>query len=590
MKKIKILAIAPYEGLRELIITVAKEYPEIEVQVVLGDLLEGVIAAEEKKSEEYDVIISRGGTMTLLSKKFNQPIINIEVSGYDFLRVIRLAQSYLGEIAIVGFPSITHGASIVCELLQTNIDIFTINNEEDVEDTLLQLQKNHYVVVIGDNVTVKAAKRVGLNGILATSNKESVQKAFQEAIKMYRYLEYTKERQYLFEELIKLNRGNIIVYSNNNKVEYTSLSKAVTITWENKLFRYIDLVLKSKQIKALIIKDGDIYKIEGKSLYMTDSKKNYAAFLIQKISSNPDNAIKGIILKQGNENMQPPLAIFINNSDKTMHNIIKKAKDYSNNENPVLISGCSGTGKETLAHAIHMNSTKKLYPFVTVDCAVLENEIIEYFFEKNIDMLFPGTPSTIYIKSINYLGSEAQKGLLRLLDNNHCRFILSSEVNIELLVRKGEFNNALYEKIRKQSLCLPMLSERGNDISNLAVLFISEANTKYGKQVIAFEENALVFLQEYDWKYNISQLKDMIFMLVAESKGPYIREKDIAKISAELGWGKDKAGELRLGTDKTLDEFEKEIIKIVLREEKYNQSNAAKRLGISRSTMWRKLK
>lgn len=136
-KKTKVLLIAPYEGLKEAVLGVLPQYQDkLELTMSLGDLTSGVQQAQTAQTQGYDVIISRGGTAELIARNVPLPVINIEISGYDYLRAIKLAENIRGRKAFVGFPYITARARSVNELLCTNVDIFTIHTAEEIAPLL----------------------------------------------------------------------------------------------------------------------------------------------------------------------------------------------------------------------------------------------------------------------------------------------------------------------------------------------------------------------------------------------------------------------------------------------------------------------
>ena len=136
MQKTKILAVAPYEGMADAISTIAQTRDDIKMTVQIGDLNTGKQIAMELAHNNYDVIISRGGTAELIRSTVELPVIDIPISVYDVLRTIKLAENYSGKFVIAGFSSITNCSRILCDLLQYDIDIFTFTSETDILPTL----------------------------------------------------------------------------------------------------------------------------------------------------------------------------------------------------------------------------------------------------------------------------------------------------------------------------------------------------------------------------------------------------------------------------------------------------------------------
>ena len=126
----------------------AEAYPGLRVDVQTGDLEEGVAIVRRSPPGDYDAILSRGGTAEMIRRVTNLPVVEIQTSVYDVLRCIRLAQNYSSLYAIVGFPSITEPAHILCDLLRYDIDILTVHAPQEVERTLRTLQEKGYRMVI----------------------------------------------------------------------------------------------------------------------------------------------------------------------------------------------------------------------------------------------------------------------------------------------------------------------------------------------------------------------------------------------------------------------------------------------------------
>ena len=164
---IHILGIAPYEGMKTAMERAAESYPNIKLDTAIGDLDEGTAIVKGIPVDAYDCIISRGGTAEQIRKISTIPVIDIQLSVYDVLRSIKLAENYGGRYAIVGFPSITEPAHILCDLLRYNLDIITIHGRDDVVETLNQLHQEGYRMVVGDMVTHTAARNMGMDAFCA---------------------------------------------------------------------------------------------------------------------------------------------------------------------------------------------------------------------------------------------------------------------------------------------------------------------------------------------------------------------------------------------------------------------------------------
>lgn len=129
MEKPKILIVAPYRGLFEIALTFKNERKDVILDVVNGNLGEGVAIAVQMQKNGYDVIVSRGGTALEIKKAVNIPVVDIEFSAYDMMRILHMTDRLYARIAIVGYPSIAKCARIVSELMNRKVCVRTIKFE-----------------------------------------------------------------------------------------------------------------------------------------------------------------------------------------------------------------------------------------------------------------------------------------------------------------------------------------------------------------------------------------------------------------------------------------------------------------------------
>ena len=139
------------------------------------------------------------------------------------------------------------------------------------------------------------------------------------------------------------------------------------------------------------------------------------------------------------------------------------------------------------------------------------------------------------------------------------------------------------------SIRLPSLGERKEAIGDISSLMISAANDRYGKEVVALDPGALLLLSGFPWDGNIDELREVVTELVVTSRSPYIGPTAVQEVLERRRYACSPS-EISISGDRNLEEIEADIIRLVLSEEGGNQSKAAKRLGISRSTMWRKIR
>lgn len=279
----------------------------------------------------------------------------------------------------------------------------------------------------------------------------------------------------------------------------------------------------------------------------------------------------------------------------------------------ILIQGESGTGKELLARAIHLKSLRKDKPFLEINCAGLSETLLEselFGHEKGAftdakalkrGLLEVADGGTVLLDEVGDLPLSVQPKLLRVLESKtfrrvggtrdiavDVRIIAATNKDLAKLVEKGSFREDLYYRLKVMPLQAPPLRERGKDILLLADLFVKEFNTLLKKRIKGYSQEAQSLLLAYPWPGNVRELRNVTERAMILCQGDWILP---AHLPAELQGltPSEEALTLREGP-LTLEELEKKHIQEVLASVGGNRSQAAKVLGISRSTLQEKIK
>lgn len=218
----RILAIAPYESMRNLIVNLCADRPEIQLTALVGDLEEGAKLVQTIPSEDYDIIISRGGTAEIIRTVTSIPVIDISLSSYDVLSTIRLVENYPGKSAIVAYPSISKMARLICGVLQSDIPVYTLDSAQHLHGLIQSLNAQGFSLIIGDAVTTAYAQRCSLDAVLITSGIESLESTLNEALYIYELLSVQGAKEGL---LRKITQGG--------NTYYAILDSKGNFCWEN---------------------------------------------------------------------------------------------------------------------------------------------------------------------------------------------------------------------------------------------------------------------------------------------------------------------------------------------------------------------
>ena len=273
---------------------------------------------------------------------------------------------------------------------------------------------------------------------------------------------------------------------------------------------------------------------------------------------------------------------------------MQKLSSLSNYNTPVLIIGEYGTGKDASTRFLHVHSPNHNSSLITIDCEYLTPEKWSPVAE-DINSPLTSQGYTLYFKNIHCLTSEMQSILSKYIYNTMLhkrhRLISSALPHIHAMLEQNKFSSDLYFQIAGTVVQIPSLSERKNDIPAVCTGYVNYFNTLYAKEIIGFAEEAISLMKNHTWYYNIIQLRNVVQQLVVNENSYYISAESVRTVLQKPSSGKEYGQfKTRLNLNQALEDIEREIIKLVLHEEDMNQSRAANRLKISRTTMWRKLK
>lgn len=278
----------------------------------------------------------------------------------------------------------------------------------------------------------------------------------------------------------------------------------------------------------------------------------------------------------------------------------------------VLISGESGTGKELVARAIHNHSRRATRPLITVNCGALSENLLESEWFGHEKGAFTGATSaregrfeaadggTIFLDEIGELSPATQVKLLRVLQQGEfqrvgsnstqrvdVRVIAATNRDLKAEVEAGRFRQDLYYRLNVVQIELPPLRERKDDLPLLIRHFIATFNERTGKTIRTVSPDALTVLMNFNYPGNIRHLENIVEHAFVTGETNVI---DVANLPADVRAASDSVIDRALMADNPLETLEDELIRSVLSLYNGDQHAAAQRLGISRTTMWRKLK
>lgn len=363
-----------------------------------------------------------------------------------------------------------------------------------------------------------------------------------------------------------------------------------------------------------------LFEIEdiGKAL---DGIRRGAYFYLPKSCQPSDvahvvgNAMQEIALRAtANEHERDVFEKLIGDTP-AMRRVVELIQKVAPTDSTMLLLGESGTGKDVVANMIHRLSPRCDKPFIAINCAALPEQILESELFGHVKGAFTGAIAdkvglfeeadggTLFLDEIGDMALVSQAKLLRVLQNGEIRRVGDSTVrhvdvrllaatNHDLLedVREKRFREDVYFRLNVVQIVIPPLRERPDAIQSLCKEFLKQFSIKYGKSVRDIDDQAWALLQSYEFPGNVRELESTIAHAVILTDGDIIRIQDLPDHIRFGSPGRLRLPHLDENGIPTIQEMERGLIERTLQKLDGNQTETAKSLGISRSTLWRKMK
>jgi Nif-specific regulatory protein len=324
---------------------------------------------------------------------------------------------------------------------------------------------------------------------------------------------------------------------------------------------------------------------------------------------------KQIALREENQRLKAQVATEVQlvGTSPAIREITAQIARVADTNATVLIRGESGVGKELVARAIHLASPRRQGPFVCLNCAALAESILESELfghekgaftgatERKIGKFEAAHGGTIFLDEIGEMTPSAQAKLLRILEGHpyervggsepirvNVRVVAATNRPLEEAVNAGQFRRDLYFRLQVVEITVPPLRDRPSDIPLLAEYFLERFLRETGRRIRGFSPAALAKMQAYAWPGNVRELRNVVERAVALSTGPLLQADDIW-LSGLDAPARPASTEPAAYVPCSLKDVEKEHIQKTLQFTEWNKSQAARILGIERSTLDRKI-
>lgn len=617
---------------------IAKEYKqkkEYQIEILNGVLDRGIELAREYESKGFDLIISRGATGVLISRFVNIPVINVEITNFDIFKTLYKAKEYGEKIAFFQYSGSNrilkrHDYEFIRNVLgieKDNLQIYSFKDEDELKEKMAEVYNKSVDVVVGIGTYImEIAKQYGIKTLMVHSTKEAIYNAFDQAenlIKVKR--EYYIINNYL-KAMVNESFAGLIILDTEDNIRYVSQNTYELLDIDqNLLYKNAFRVFKNISIFSKLMENEDKYVVnyKGKKLKIDKITLKSSKGTIGKAIRIEDSNDKDILpkkedVKVRNLGMKARYTFrdMVGNSD-VMKSLKEKAKVYSKTDGTILITGESGTGKEVLANSIHNESARKDGPFVAVNCATLPKTLLESELFGYEEGAFTGAKrggkaglfelangGTIFLDEISEITPSAQAQLLRVLEERtimrvggnklipiDVRVIAATNADLSEKIQSGEFRMDLFYRLNVLNLRIPALRERKEDIPLLVKHFIKNQTNKDIQIPEIFKEK----LMNHHWSGNVRELKNFVdkFIILSQHYEGQLAVFDelLYDLGSEININKMEYNDDIITVEiDTLKGMELQIIEELAYRYGDNKTKLAEKLGISRTSLWNKLK
>ncbi len=625
---IRVLFCIPYARLEERIQSLLNSY-SFEDTVQADFLLDDDFTLFNRRFDDfmkhqnmvrYEAVVARGLTYQALKNKnaIDIPVIELKTTSSDIVNAINKCKQLYDpqKIAIVGPHSMSYIAQIIATLTDVPIKTYYLDSFDRIEALIDEAVRWGCESVIGGTTTYNYASKHQINTVMLENSDEDLLDAIKQAESSIMLQRSSKAQTRFLNIAVNSSRGGIILVDSKRKIRLANsfaldtlgkdtlsiLGRDVTdifpeladpvkhvfnnrIAAENELFRKknkdysagIQPVIINKSLQSVVITFDDITQIQ-----------NYEKSIRSKLHEH------GLVAHYHFED--------ILYSSVEMRNLINKARKYSRLSSSVLILGETGVGKELFAQGIHNYSPRRDAPFVAVNCAALPEQLLDSELFGYSPGAFTGANKsgkqglfelahrgTIFLDEISEMPLSLQGKLLRVLEEKEIRrigddkvipvdvrIISASNKDLNDLRRRHLFRDDLYYRINVLELRIPPLRERPDDIRVLLSHFLDAKNGSREEAIPVLTDEAWHYLETQVWEGNIRELRNLSERIIALQKAEPVAVGDLQDLSPS-----------ETVPEKIISE--KDRIIIALQKEK-NREEAARSLGMSRSSLWRKMR
>lgn len=575
------------------------------------------------------IIITRGLLSKLLKRRGDFDVVAVNISEFDVLKLMYKYKDFKEPIGVIECDIYTEKVKKIGELMGLDIHTYVVNRIQDFEGLTNQAINDGMKLLIGSawfDYNHDYMSKIGVKYETIESSEYEVKESVQHAFELYKILFKEKRKNEMLKTILSFSLDGII-----------SIDKSSSIIIFNpvaeKIFKFNEKDIIGKPICEVIPQIKLTEVLKSKKVELGEVHKvNNTEIVVNRVPMIVNNEVIGAIatfqevrdIQEVEKKIRYKLAErgleakynfdqIIGKSNK-MLKTIEAARIYSKTDATILITGETGTGKEIFAQSIHNASNRKCNPFVAINCSALPRDLLASELFGYCEGAFTGSrkggkqgifelahKGTIFLDEIGEIDLSMQSMLLRVLQEKEImrigdnkvvpvdvRIIAATNKNLRREVENGKFRADLYYRLNVLNIKIPALRQRKEDIYDLVNGLIKKLNEQLKCKVLKVDNKILKVFNEYRWPGNIRELQNILEKIVVITRCGVAKYENLKFIFEDIQNNSDDVNDNSI-YDLTLGEIENRVIEKVLSDENFNKTKAAKRLGIDRGTLSRKL-
>lgn len=635
----EICFISPYPELTKLIKEIMSKLPE-NIMLEEGTISSAEPIVKKAEREGIEVIVTTQGNKKYLEKIFDIPLVAFPISSFDVVFALNQAKKIFGSpLALFEFQNPNPLFYQIKEVIGVTLEQYIYMDEQDGLAKLREAKGRGIKAIVCGGVIARLARAQGCPCIPLSINEEAILTAYQHAKDVARAKQKERWETRKLKAIVDHSSEGIIGINREKKVVVfnPAAEKMLDIKAADATGKFIQEIIPNGILQTFLLDKDEVEKdklftLNQKELLVNlipiyhRGKKMGSIYTLQMISR-----IKSLEEKIRRASHQSGLVAKFTFADiigqsKGIREVIERAGKFALVDETVLISGESGTGKELFAQSMHNASNRATQPFVAVNCAALPSTLLESELFGYADGAFTGAKrggktglfelahqGTLFLDEIGEIPPEIQSKLLRALERKeimrigdnklipvNVRIIAATNRNLLESVNTGNFRRDLYHRINILELTIPPLRERKEDILPLALKFIEDSEHETVSHLLKKAiRNNIDYLLECDLPGNVRELENIIKRLLVIIEPHHdlntVREQFQKTILECSGTVKQNVSgntfdfQLNGNLRKTLEQLETQLIIKEYFRLRGNKTELAKKLGVGRTTLWRKL-